>query len=133
MGKTDEDGGDLIVTDPINGQKRTFVSNDDGTYTDPVTGATYTSQELNEQMEHREENVTTIRQDEEKFEYNVAEDYERNQERTSHSLETERDLQEQREKAEREWKHRKMAEKLGIKSDASREHIQSAYEHERGQ
>ena len=52
-----DDDGDIEATDPVNGQKRTFVNNGDGTYTDPVSGTTYTPQELSEQMEHRADNA----------------------------------------------------------------------------
>ncbi|MDD2212598.1 MAG: hypothetical protein PHV56_06515 [Clostridia bacterium] len=126
-----DDDGDLIATDPVSGQQRSFVNNGDGTFTDPVTGVTYTPQELNDQLERRAENADTIWQDETQFERNVAEDSKRNEERTSFSLDTERELQDKRAADERELRQQRMAEKLGIKSDASREHIQSAYEHER--
>jgi hypothetical protein len=56
--------GDIEATDPVNGQRRTFVKNGDGTYTDPVSGATYTPEELSEQLEHRADNAKTIGQDE---------------------------------------------------------------------
>lgn len=59
--------GDIEATDPVNGQKRTYVKNGDGTYTNPVSGATYTPQELSEQLEHRADNANTIRQDEAHF------------------------------------------------------------------
>lgn len=128
--RVDEDG-DLEATDPVSGQKRTFVHNGDGTYTDPVTGATYTPEELSAQMEHRAENAGTIRRDEQQSKEHVAEDAARNRERASHSLDTEKELQEKRAQDEQDRKRRLMAEKLGIKSDAGREHIQQAYEHER--
>jgi hypothetical protein len=77
--------GDIEATDPVNGQRRTFVKNGDGTYTDPISGATYTPEELSEQLEHRAGNAGTIRQDEEQFEKNVREDSQRNQERSEES------------------------------------------------
>ena len=55
--------GDLNVTDPATGEKRLYKNNGDGTYTNPLTGATYTEAELKVSLESREENAGTIRQD----------------------------------------------------------------------
>jgi hypothetical protein len=97
--------GDIEATDPVNGQRRTFVKNGDGTYTDPVSGATYTPEELSEQLEHRADNAGTIRQDEEQFRQNVSEDSQRNQERSDESRQLGEDLQ-------REWQERTRKEKI---------------------
>ena len=87
-----DDEGDLEATDPITGEKRSFVHNGDGTYTDPVSGATYTPEELSQQMNHREENAKTIQKDQEQFNKNVAEDSRRNEERSEDSKKFEEDL-----------------------------------------
>ncbi len=55
--------GDLHVTDPATGEKRLYKNNGDGTYTNPLTGATYTGSELKSALESRAENAAVIRQD----------------------------------------------------------------------
>lgn len=117
-----DDDGDIEATDPVNGQRRTFVKNGDGTYTDPVSGATYTPEELSEQMEHRSDNAGTIRQDETQFEKNVREDRERNQERSDESRQLEKDLQRERQERARKEKIERVATNLGI-SGASKEQV----------
>ncbi len=113
--------GDIEATDPVNGQKRTFVKNGDGTYTDPVSGATYTPQELSEQLEHRADNANTIRQDEAQFEQNVREDRQRNQERSDESLQLEKDLQRERQERTRKEKIERIATELGMSGASEKE------------
>jgi len=48
----------------------------------PVSDATYTPEELSQQMDHREENARTILKDQEQFKENVSEDSKRNEERS---------------------------------------------------
>lgn len=55
--------GDLNVTDPVTGEKRLYKSNGDGTYTNPLTGATYTESELVGSIESRNENRDVLGQD----------------------------------------------------------------------
>lgn len=114
--------GDIEATDPVNGQRRTFVKNGDGTYTDPVSGATYTPEELSEQMEHRADNAGTIRQDEAQFEQNVSEDSQRNQERSDESSQLEKDLQRERQEQSRKEKVERVATDLGM-SGASEKQV----------
>lgn len=114
--------GDIETTDPVNGQKRTFVHNGDGTYTDPVSGATYTPEELSEQMEHRAGNAGTIRQDEERFHRNVTEDSQRNQERSDESKQLEEDLQHERQGRAHREKVERVATELGM-SGASEDEV----------
>ncbi|MGI6332357.1 MAG: hypothetical protein ACOX1Y_11575 [Zhaonellaceae bacterium] len=114
--------GDIEATDPVNGQRRTFVKNGDGTYTDPVSGATYTPEELSEQMEHRADNAGTIRQDQAQFEKNVREDRERNQERSDESRQLEKDLQRERQERSRKEKVERVATDLGM-SGASEKQV----------
>ena len=106
--------GDIEATDPVNGQRRTFVHNGDGTYTDPVSGATYTPEELSEQMEHRADNAGTIRQDQAQFRQNVDEDSQRNQERSDESKQLEEDLQRERQERTRQEKIERIANDLGM-------------------
>ncbi|MCQ2354337.1 MAG: hypothetical protein MJ102_04435, partial [Clostridia bacterium] len=56
--------GDLNVRDPATGEERLYKANGDGTYTNPLTGATYTPSELKDSIASREENADLIRQDE---------------------------------------------------------------------
>lgn len=113
--------GDIEATDPVNGQKRTFVKNGDGTYTDPVSGATYTPEELSEQLEHRADNAGTIRQGEEQFEKNVREDSLRNQERSDESRQLEKDLQRERQERSRKEKIERIATELGMSGAGEKE------------
>ena len=55
--------GDLNVIDPATGEKRLYINNGDGTYTNPMTDATYTVPELKSLLESRAENADLIRQD----------------------------------------------------------------------
>lgn len=113
--------GDIEATDPVNGQRRTFVKNGDGTYTDPVSGATYTPEELSEQLEHRAGNATTIRQDEAQFEKNVHEDSQRNQERSDESRQLEEELQRERQERTRKEKIERIATDLGMSGASEKE------------
>ncbi len=114
--------GDIEATDPVNGKKRTFVHNGDGTYTDPISGATYTPEELSEQIEHRADNAKTIGQDEAQFEQNVREDRQRNQERSDESSQLEKDLQRERQERSRKEKVERVATDLGM-SGASEKQV----------
>ena len=114
--------GDIETIDPVNGQRRTFVHNGDGTYTDPVSGATYTPEELSERMEHRADNAGTIRQDEAQFRHNVSEDSQRNQKRSDESRQLEEDLQRKRQERTRKEKIERIASDLGM-SGASEDEI----------
>ena len=113
--------GDIETTDPVNGQRRTFIKNGDGTYTDPVSGATYTPEELSEQMEHRADNAGTIRQNEAQFEQNVREDRQRNQERSDESRQLEKDLQRERQERTRKEKIERIATELGMSGASEKE------------
>jgi hypothetical protein len=116
-----DDDGDIEATDPVNGQKRTFVKNGDGTYTDPVSGATYTPQELSEQLAHRADHANTIRQDEAQFEQNVSEDRQRNQERSDESSQLEKDLQHEQQERTRKEKIERIATELGMSGASEKE------------
>lgn len=113
--------GDIEATDPVNGQKRTFVNNGDGTYTDPVSGATYTPRELSEQLEHRADNAGTIGQDEAQFEKNVREDSLRNKERSEESRQLEEDIRQDREERARREKIERIATDLGMSGASEKE------------
>jgi hypothetical protein len=117
-----DDDGDIEATDPVNGQRRTFVKNGDGTYTDLVSGSTYTPEELSEQLEHRADNAGTIRQDQAQFEQNVSEDSQRNQERSEESSQLEKDLQRERQERSRKEKVERVATDLGM-SGASEKQV----------
>ena len=116
-----DDEGDLEATDPITGEKRSFVHNGDGTYTDPVSGATYTPEELSQQMNHREENAKTIQKDQEQFNKNVAEDSRRNEERSEDSKKFEEDLRREREERAHREKIERIATNLGMSGASEKE------------
>lgn len=61
---TRDSSGDLNVNDPATGEERVYVSNGDGTYTNPISGATYTEEELKTSLDSRNENADLIKQDE---------------------------------------------------------------------
>ncbi|NLE24031.1 MAG: hypothetical protein GX625_01610, partial [Clostridiaceae bacterium] len=105
---------DIEATDPISGEKRSFVHNGDGTYTDPISGTTYTPEELSRQMNHREENAQTIRQDQEQFNKNVDEDSKRNEELSKDSKILEEDLKRLREERAHREKVERIATDLGM-------------------
>ena len=113
--------GDIETNDPVNGQKRIFVHNGDGTYTDPASGATYTPEELSEQLEHRADNAKTIGQDETQFEKNVREDSLRNQERSDESRQLEVDMQRERQERTRKEKIERIATDLGMSGASEKE------------
>lgn len=59
---TRDGDGDLNVTDPATGEKILYQSNGDGTYTNPITGGTFSSaEELAAEIQHRAENADAIR------------------------------------------------------------------------
>lgn len=61
--KRDKDG-DLLVRDPVTGKESIYVNNrETGLYTNPLTGATYTESELNNQIDSRAENAHVLSQD----------------------------------------------------------------------
>lgn len=55
--------GDLIATDPVTGEERLYKQNPDGTYTNPLTGATVTEGDLQSQLGSRAEHKGQIQQD----------------------------------------------------------------------
>ena len=117
-----DDEGDIEATDPINGEKRTFIHNGDGTYTDPLSGASYTPEELSQQMKHREDNAKTIRQDEKQFKKNVDEDSKRNQELSEEGKRLEEDLRRERDERAHREKLERVATNLGM-SGASEDDV----------
>ena len=116
-----DEEGDIEATDPISGEKRNFVHNGDGTYSDPVSGATYTPEELSQQMKHREENAQTIRQDQEQFKKNVDEDSRRNQELSKDSKRLEEDLRRERDERAHREKVERVATNLGMSGASEKE------------
>lgn len=60
---TRDSDGDLNVTDPATGEARLYKANGDGTYTNPLTGATYTEAELVSSIDSRAENAALFAQD----------------------------------------------------------------------
>lgn len=59
-----DDEGDYIVHDPITGEERVYVRNKEtGRYSNPLTGAEYTEDELYNQVASRSENAAVLGQD----------------------------------------------------------------------
>lgn len=58
-----DESGDLRVNDPVTGEEKIYVANGDGSYTNPITGATYDENELVSSIESRLENAGLLRQD----------------------------------------------------------------------
>lgn len=108
--RMDEDG-DLNVKDPATGEERLYKDNGDGTYTNPLTGATYTPAELKDSLESREENAELIRQDEAVREAAVAEQAEENKKVSFYDAEA----RAEREAAEKEAAHDLYKEKMYFK------------------
>ena len=106
--------GDLVAHDPVTNEENTYVSNGDGTYTNPLTGATYTEQELKSHLDSRAENSGTLKQDAEQAKKAVEAQRTANQDESFYSTEarTEREAAEakEREKAE----HDAYVKKVGI-------------------
>ena len=67
--KKDEDG-DLVVDDPVTGEQRVYVANPKtGRYTNPLTGADYSEEELQNSVASRAENAEVLGQDYEQAEH----------------------------------------------------------------
>ena len=113
--------GDLEVNDPATGEKRVYVANGDGTYTNPMTGATYTPDELKSSLDSRAENAHLIRQDDAFNKAAIEEQRAANQEKSwiAKQAEAEDAAERAREAAEAEHNafKRKMAEKYGVYYD----------------
>ncbi len=60
--KRDADG-DLVVKDPATGEERVYVRQEDGTYKNPLTDATYTAAGLKQQLESIDDNKANIQKD----------------------------------------------------------------------
>ena len=70
--------GDLYFRDPVTDDQILYKANGDGTYTNPLTGATYTTAELKRMAESRAENEELLRQDHETAQRAVKEQREDN-------------------------------------------------------
>ena len=113
--------GDLEVNDPVTGEKRVYVANGNGTYTNPLTGATYTPDELKSSLDSRAENAHLIRQDDAFNKAAIEEQRAANQEKSwiTKQAEAENAAERAREAAEAEHEafKRKMAAKYGVYYD----------------
>ncbi len=105
--------GDLNVTDPATGEKRLYKNNGDGTYTNPLTGATYTESELKSSLESRADNAETIRQDAAAAEEAVASQRKDNQGLSDYAKEY---AAEKAERAAHDEYVEKLGEKYGVHS-----------------
>lgn len=123
--------GDMVATDPVNGNQRTFVGNGDGTYTDPVSGATYTPQELAQQLESRAENAGLIRQDEAQGRRNAEAQRERNQQLSEDNKRFAEERRQRDKEFERKMAIDKIATELGM-SGASEAEVREELERRKG-
>ncbi len=98
---TRDGDGDLVTRDPATGEQNTYVSNGDGTYTNPLTGATYTETELKDALDSRAENAGLIRRDAAQAKKAAEEQRAANQDESFYSTEA-RAEREAAEKKERE-------------------------------
>ena len=107
--------GDLNVTDPATGEKRVYVANGDGTYTNPLTGATYTETELKESLDSRAENASLLRQDEDARDRAVSEQRAENEKRSQLGIDIEKKAKEELDRQNAEIEHESYVEGLEIK------------------
>lgn len=107
--------GDLNVKDPATGEERLYTANGDGTYTNPLTGATYTEGELKDSLDSRAENADLIRQDEAARDRAVSEQRAENEKRSQYGIEIEEKAKEELARQEAEIEHESYVEGLEIK------------------
>lgn len=103
--------GDINVTDPVTGERRTYVSNGDGTYTNPLTGATYNEGGLISSAESREENADVLSKDEAAKNAAISKQRDDNQQLSEGA----RIYSEQKKQLEEEYKHEKNVETMWLK------------------
>ncbi|MGI6014724.1 MAG: zinc-ribbon domain-containing protein [Oscillospiraceae bacterium] len=109
--------GDLEVNDPATGEKRVYVANGNGTYTNPLTGATYTPDELKASLESRAEHAEQIRQDEARHQAAIEEHRAVNQEKSQMAIQAEAENAAERAREEEEARHKEYVAKLAEKYD----------------
>ena len=107
--------GDLEVNDPATGEKRVYVANGNGTYTNPLTGATYTPDELKASLESRAENAGLIRQDDAFNKAAIEEQRAANQEKSWRAKQAEAEAAAERAKEAEEAEHKEYVSKLASK------------------
>ncbi len=112
--------GDLNVRDPATGENRLYTANGDGTYTNPLTGATYTERELKDSLDSRAENAGLICQDNAAAKDAIDAQREENQGKSwiAEEAEAENAAQRAREAAEADQNRykEKLADKYGVYS-----------------
>ena len=115
---TRDGDGDLVTRDPATGEQNTYVANGDGTFTNPLTGATYTETELKDALDSRAQNADLIRRDAAQAQKAVEEQRADNQEESFYSTEAraEREAAEkkEREKAEHDAYVKKVGAEHGV-------------------
>ena len=127
--RTDADGT-IWIEDPPTKTVNTYNPNKDGTYTNPITGATYTPEELKEQLDSRRRNEATLRQDHQFAEQATWEQRRQNQQRDQYLKKFQDTQSRQRaaweEQHQKEVYQRKVAWDLGMSSSSSQEEIEAA-------
>lgn len=108
--------GDLEVNDPATGEKRVYVANGNGTYTNPLTGATYTPDELKASLESRAENAELIRQDDAFNKAAIEEQRAANQEKSWRAKQAEAENAAERAKEAEEAEHKEYVSNATVDS-----------------
>lgn len=106
--------GDLNVKDPATGEMRLYKANSDGTYTNPLTGATYSESELKDSLNSRADNADVIRQDDATRKAAIDTQREDAKELSDFTKQLEKEKAEQNAKDERELAHEVYVEKQKI-------------------
>lgn len=114
---TKDDDGDINVRDPATGEKNVYVSNGDGTYTNPLSGATYTEGELKSHVASRLENSDLIRQD---------------QQTARNAIESQRQANQQLSQDGREYLQQKHEDEARLNREIQLDHMWQKYGGERG-
>lgn len=112
--KIDEEG-DLKVIDPATNEERLYVSNGDGTYSNPLTGATYSLNELKDSLDSRKENINVIQEDENTKQDSINSQREENQKRSKFGEEITEESNKKLAEEFREIEHDSYVENLEIK------------------
>ncbi len=107
--------GDLNVRDPASGENRLYKANGDGTYTNPLTGATYTEEELKDSLESRAENASLIRKDDAARDAAIYDQRDENEKRSQFGIDIEKQAQEELERQNAVIEHESYVEGLELK------------------
>jgi hypothetical protein len=112
-----DDDGDFNVKDPATGEKSIYVSNGDGTYTNPLSGVTYTEQDLKDSISSRWEHSELIQQD---------------QQKAREAIQSQREANQQLSQDGREYLQQKWQDEAKLNKEIQLDHMWQKYGGERG-